>query len=264
MKKLGFAALLLAIAAGPALCASYDDLNAGIEFYGRQEWDTAIVRLDKVIAAGDIAPSLMRVAYFDRGQAHAAKGQIEKAIADYTAALAPGDPETLTERAFAYADAGRPDDALADLRSAHAASPKDVSIDYRVGLINWRLGRYEDANVAFDATQRSFRYGWLWLQLTNIKLKRPVDDKPFGTLWGMGWPDPILHYFRDHVEERTVLKEAKDNPRLVCQANFYLAMWHYARGDQERGKPMMQKAADGCPEDYLEKRMAAFELVRKP
>ena len=106
MKRLVLAALLFVAFSTPVLCASYDELNAGIENWTKEQWDFAIAHFDKAISAGDLGSDLMRVAYYDRGRAHDQKGETEKAIADLAAALAlkPGDIPSLVSLAYAYAE----------------------------------------------------------------------------------------------------------------------------------------------------------------
>jgi tetratricopeptide (TPR) repeat protein len=114
MKAIALAALVFAASMAPCVGASYDDLNAGIAYWNKEEWDSAISRFDKAIAAGDLNTDLMRVAYFDRGIAHQRRSETDKAIADLSSALAmrPSHVETLIALASAYADANQPEKPL--------------------------------------------------------------------------------------------------------------------------------------------------------
>src|ERR1700761_5003460 len=75
MKKIALAALLLTGWAGTALASSYDDLNAGIQYYNRGEWQAAVGAFDKALAANDLVPDLQFIAHFDRGQSYARLGR---------------------------------------------------------------------------------------------------------------------------------------------------------------------------------------------
>src|SRR5258706_3138439 len=98
MTKIALATLLLAATTAPSYCTSYDDLNAGISYFNQAQYDNAIVWFDKAIAAGDLISDLQRLALLDRGSAYWAKGDIQKAITDYSAAIALQPTETLAYR----------------------------------------------------------------------------------------------------------------------------------------------------------------------
>jgi hypothetical protein len=63
------ALLLLAGSTMSAGAASYNDLNIGIFYFTQGDLNNAIAWFDKVIAASDLNPDLMRVAHLDRGKA---------------------------------------------------------------------------------------------------------------------------------------------------------------------------------------------------
>ena len=124
--RIGLGCLVAAAWAMPAACASYDDLNAGIQFCNQENWAGAISHLDKAIAAGDLPPSQQFVAYLDRGQAHSSLKHFEQALSDYSDSLTvrPNDPVALMERALVYESFGKHDEAIADLNTLIGNSPK--------------------------------------------------------------------------------------------------------------------------------------------
>lgn len=279
MKAQIVAALLLVGGSAPAWAAGYNELNAGISYLNQGRYADAVTWLDKAIAGDDLLPDQLHVAHVDRGRAHARLRNPEKAISDFSAALAirPGEVLTLTERAFAFVAVNQADKALSDLSMLQAKRPNDVYLNFELGLVNWQLDRYEQARAAFERASNDSgqAYAWLWLQIANIKQSKPATPfrGPKFSVAGMhmrgnlkiGWPDAIISYYGGDGNEADVLQAAKDageTAGVVCEANFYLAQLRILRGDEPGARPMMERAAKDCPEEYIEYRMAHFEAAR--
>jgi tetratricopeptide (TPR) repeat protein len=81
------------------------------------------------------------------------EGDMARASELAIAALAAGDehPALLNLRALRLEEAGRLDEALADLERARALAPADFSIPNAIGLCLARMNRMGDAVAAFDA-----------------------------------------------------------------------------------------------------------------
>jgi hypothetical protein len=47
-----------------------------------------------------------------------------------------------------------------------------------------------------------------------------------------------------------------------CEADFYLAEWHIARGDTAAAKPLIVSALAGCPPNFIERLGAKAEAER--
>jgi lipoprotein NlpI len=275
MKKIVLAMLTLAVGAAPAVGAGYNLLNVGIDFFNQERYTEAITWLDKAIAAGDLSPDQLHVAHMDRGIAYSQTDQPEKAITDFDAAIAirPDDALTIENRAFAYVAADHPDKALLDLVALKKSAPDNVSFDIARGLVDWQLGRYDDAAAAFSPmAEYGYYSAWLWLQLANIKQGKPVTIYSVrvpsgGGIYRQGipydWPGPLMSFYFGNQSEDDVLNAVNgksESEASVCEANFYLAEWHLVHGDSAGAKSMMQKAAEDCPRNYIEWRMAKFEL----
>jgi lipoprotein NlpI len=117
--------LLLVGCAAPAWCGSYEDLNAGIAERNRQDWDGAIAYLSRALAANDLNADLQYVAHLDRGEAYAAKGQLDSAAADFAVCIAqrPDDITPLFFQARINLATGKPDAARQDVDAVMAADP---------------------------------------------------------------------------------------------------------------------------------------------
>ena len=64
--------------------------------------------------------------------------------------------------------------------------------------MNWQPIRMSEANTAFERIQKEdhYSYGWLWLQLTNLKLGKamtsPASAKPEPNVW----PQPVIAFYQ--------------------------------------------------------------------
>lgn len=265
MKKIALAALLLAASFSGAAGAGYDNLNIGIQYANDEAWDNAILWLDKAINAGDLLPDQMRAARYNRALAYASTNRPGLAIPDFTAALAvtPYNVPLLTQRAFAYIADGQGDRAVADVKLVHEKRPKNAQIDYLMGVVNWALGRPQDASPAFaDALKESKNpYAWMWLKLSDMKQGKQTDDYvAYSTYY---WPGPVADLYRGRKDESDVLDRVKEyGESESCDAVFYIAEWRLAHNDTAAAKPMFQKAVSDCPKDNLELLVARMELEK--
>lgn len=265
MRKIILAAAMLAASFTAAIGAGYDLLNVGIDYFNQERYADAIVWLDKAIAAGDLIPDQMRVAYADRGLAHASQHEFESAISDYTAALAlkPNDGFIARQRGLLYMAAGQYQNAVGDLAAAHLRYPDDLFIDFQTGLVNWRLGRYDDARTIFARLTHQEPTAWLWLQLSNVKSGAPlapIEDKNFVPTQ---WPNPLKALYAGQMDEDAILRSQKNSRTMAgeaCDAYFYIGEWRLAHGDIPAGKSMLQKAAEACENSSNEKALALFEI----
>lgn len=114
--------------------------------------------------------------YYQRGLAHAKKGEIELAIEDYTHAIAlnPEFAEAYYQRGLAYAKKGELDKAITDYTKAIALKPDYADAYYNRGGAFLRLGEQEkaesdltiarnmgsDAITALDEILRNYDRAW--------------------------------------------------------------------------------------------------------
>lgn len=268
MRRSYLAAVFVALTFHAAAGAGYDSLNFGIQLANDEAWDEAILWLGKALNAGDLLPDQMRAAYYNRAKAYAASGRPGAAIPDFNAALAftPDDVQILTERAFAYVADGHGDQALADLQKVHQRRPKNIRINYLIGVVNWTLSRTDDAAAAFAEAMKesNSQYAWLWLKLSDTKRKSETADAhiPTDTYY---WPGPLVDLYRDKKDEADVLDRVKEyGDSQNCEAVFFIAEWRLIHGDTADAKPMLQKAVSDCPKDNTEALLARLELGKLP
>ena len=247
MKKIALAALLLTGWAGTALASSYDDLNAGIQYYNRGEWQAAIDAFDKALAANDLVPDLQFIAHFDRGQSYARLGRLDAAIEDYSASLQvrPTEVEVLIDRASAYLSSKKPDLATMDIDRVIAARPTlgrafgvRATIEIRqgqldkaredmkmilkllpddarrgtvIGIINWEAGEIGNAedNFSYEADHGPNKtHAWLWYALAETRLGKSVPRRSLPDADLAKWPGPIINFFLGSASRDAVFDAA--------------------------------------------------------
>ena len=115
--------------------------------------DTAIAGCNNVIQ--DTTGNLATAFYF-RGEAHALKRDYDRAIADYTQAIAlsPNDADFLNGRAAAYEAKKDLDRAMADYNQAIKVNPKAVAVFNSRAAVFQRKGDYARASADYGAVTR--------------------------------------------------------------------------------------------------------------
>jgi len=94
-----------------------------------QDNDAAIAGCARIIDDGKVKPKGHAAAYYNRGNAHSAKGDFAAAIADYDAAikLDPKNARALTNRGTAHSEKGDAEAAFADFDEAIKRDPRFAS-----------------------------------------------------------------------------------------------------------------------------------------
>ena len=116
-------------------------INRGVAYTKKGEVDRAIADYTKAIA---IDPKLAQ-AYNNRGVVYKKKGEVDRAIADYTKAIAlnPNLAGAYYNRGYAYTKKGKVDRAIADYTKAIALDPDDAEAYYNRGVVYGRKGDKE-------------------------------------------------------------------------------------------------------------------------
>lgn len=266
MRKIALAVMLLAGSAVPGLCAGYDDLNVAFGLFNQRQFDLALPWFDKAIAAGDLMPDLQRVAYLDRGDIHWTKGDKQKAAEDFGSAIAakPDNMQAYRERIRLSLANGAPEQALADYEMLRKLRPLDFDILINTGWLDWELGHTEAAADAFTpyATINS-PVSWMWLQLSNVKLGRPITNLK-ETAGTRRWPVEIAHFYEGQLSEAEVLDKAKTmgTEDAACTANLLIGLWHKVHDDKAGAMTLLLAAIQKCPKQSPYGRIALAELAK--
>jgi lipoprotein NlpI len=164
--------------------------------------DVAIQHCTRAIESQKFSGEPLARLHFNRGVEWAAKGEFDRAIADYDAAikLQPRSADTYFNRGNAWANKGDPDRAIADYDAAIKLDPKDAAA-YGGRAVEWAVkGDYARAIADYD---------------TAIKL----DPKSSSALLGRG---RARFYGGDFQRAALDIEQA-----MKSEPNEYTALWHY-------------------------------------
>jgi len=237
-----------AAAAAQAGRASARDIAACAQ---TKDNDAAIAGCTRVIDDAKIKPKGHASAYYNRGNAHAAKGDSAAAITDYDEALRldPKNAQALTNRGTAHSEKGDADAAMADFdeaikrnprfgaayfnrANAHAAKGETdkaigdytASIKYDRRNVNAYIARgalYLAAGAAPKARadmalaarlDRRNAYAVLWQDIAERRAKQKgILARGTKGLDMKAWPAPVIRLFAGEIKQDAVLSAA-DNP----------------------------------------------------
>ena len=127
--------------------------NRGNAYAANGNFERAIADYDQAIR---LNPT-MAVAFDNRGVAYSKKNQFEHAIADYDEAirLNPNSAVTLHNRCWARAVVGRFDDALSDCSESLRLRPQYADALRNRGFVYLRKGAFDKAIIDYDAALQS-------------------------------------------------------------------------------------------------------------
>jgi len=222
-----------AIRLDPAYAPAY--VNRGLLYKGRGDFDRA---LDDFNQSLKIDPN-NALAYFNRGCVAYARGDNTVAIDDFGRALRldPDNALVYFSRGVAYyVLGGHLPDAEADFRKANKINPADP-------------------------------YAALWLEIAERRnsgaghlqeTAKPLDR--------MVWPAPLIRHFLGEASLAVTLTAAGDGDARAklahgCEANFYGGELALLRKDRKEAQRLLQIAADGCPQGFVEANAALMELI---
>lgn len=137
MKLPVFTVVLCCVFAGGAAASSYSEFNAGIASYKRKDFDAARHHMDAALAAPDLNPAFRAPAHYIRGETYAVSKQPQKAVEDFSQAIA-ADPlylDALQARCLAYVQMNQLDAAVGDISALIRATPSSIAAyDERAAL----------------------------------------------------------------------------------------------------------------------------------
>jgi len=167
MKRPLVVALVLALSATGAWADRYSDCDQSADP------DRRIRGCTQVIERGERESSETRsFAYTNRGNAYDDKGEVDRAIADYTKAIAldPNYAFAYNNRGLTYEKKGEIDRAIADYTKAIALDPKNAiaytnrgAAYYSKGALDRAIADFDEAiklnpNYAITYTNRGYTY----------------------------------------------------------------------------------------------------------
>jgi tetratricopeptide (TPR) repeat protein len=136
-------AMLLHLAlATPALAAApVSEIMAGNQAAEKGDLDRAIKHFTAAIDSGKLSKENLAIAYNNRGSAYDDKKQTDKAIADYTRAIAanPNYDAAYYNRSYAHERKGKVKEALQDMEKAVQLEPDDSDFQQRLTYLKSKL-----------------------------------------------------------------------------------------------------------------------------
>jgi len=150
----------LALSIGTIISAQADVvdlLKAGLAARRRADFDGAIYYYTQAIASGKLAKPDLATVLNSRGAAYDLKGEAEKAIADFDAAirLKPDYGEAYVNRGLAWARKRDYDRAIADFTEATALDPRFAHLAFsNRGIADGEKGDYQRGVQDFDEAIR--------------------------------------------------------------------------------------------------------------
>lgn len=243
--------------------------------------DERISACSHVIAADARSSEGLSRAHDHRGVAWSEKGDQDRAIADFTAALRidPRDSFAYGQRALAWYAAGDMKRALADANELIRLLPKEPAPFFIRGILHFYDANYADAAGDFEKALKGERRidhidmidAALWLYLARqrggdrealARLAAETRDMPSSK-----WPAPLLDFYLGKVTQGA-LADAADNPdpkirrERRCAMNFYGGEWMLTHGRVDQAKRMLLGARGDCPVPFLFSWTAQTELSR--
>ncbi|MFH1057648.1 MAG: tetratricopeptide repeat protein [Pseudomonadota bacterium] len=133
------ACLFLAAPAGAA--APVNEIMAGNRAAEKGDLDRAIKHFTAAIESGKLSKENQAIAYNNRGSALDDKRQVDKAIADYSKAIAinPRYDAAYYNRSYAYERKGKLAEALQDMERAVQLEPDDGDFQQRLTYLKSKL-----------------------------------------------------------------------------------------------------------------------------
>jgi len=211
------------------------------------------------------------LAYYNRALVWRDKGELDRAVADYTEAikLDASDPDFFNNRGVALRDKGELDRAIADFTEAIRMRPKGPGPYFNRGMSHFYGGAPAKALADFNQAMMlnpKFAYNALWADIAAQRSQGQSRLAQAAAALDMNkWPAPVVRLFLGQLTTAGVLAmadapDAKIKREQLCEANFYNGIWELRQDANENAARFFRSAADGCPRTYDEWFAANAEL----
>lgn len=224
-----------------------------------KDHDAAIAGCTRVIDDGKVKPKGHAAAYYNRGNAHAAKGDSAAAIADYDEALKldPKNARALANRGTARSEKGDAEGAIADFDAALKTDPRLASAYFNRANALAAKGDADRAIADYTATikydrrnvnayiargalylaggatakarvdmalaarlERKNAYAVLWQDIAERRAKQKgVLARGTKGLDMKTWPAPVIRLFAGEIKQEAVLTAADGADPTMKQAH---------------------------------------------
>ena len=224
---------LFAVAGAAVSRAVADDANTCMHRTG----DDQIAACTRVIQSGRWSGQGLARVYARRGIAYRAKGDLDRAKADYDEVirLDPKLPSAYLSLGLAYLYRGNLARAFAEIRQASEFHPKDP-------------------------------YGALWVDIVGQRNNLPSRlSEAISNIDMTAWPAPVIRLFLGQMTAADVLAAADDpdpakKTARLCDADFFSGEWSLRSGAKDEARRLFLLAAGDCPKSFIQWSAALEEL----
>jgi len=257
-----------------AIAENPNDTNALLHRAAlRARQDNANGALSDLDAVIRIEPS-NAVALSLRSSVHATLQNYEGALADAGAAIANGmrTAQMYLSRARLRRAQGDYVRAIEEYDEALKLDPRHQGALHARGHYLFYVSRFEAAENDF-ATLLAIRpsgFDSIWLSLSRSR--RGLDgnavlEQGVAKLKDGEWPAPVLQHLLGRLDGEALIAATAtvdENKRKSqeCEARFYIAARLITAGQNSAARPLLEKARDECPRNYVEYDAALAELKR--
>ena len=258
----------------PATASGYAHFVRAMSASIKREQEPVISEFSAALEAGGLTADQQRRAHLGRAEAYYLTGDCAKAVADFDSGIAQSPENVAGYLGRAEAKLCQGDrSALADADMVVTYDPGSTSYAAR-GRVHWTFGEFgaaaEDFTQAY-ADGNDDSYDLLWFALSAARAGT-MDGDAFAAKAShdhSDWPGPILSLFLNRPGAEADIRKAvaKDTNQIhprQCEADFYMGEWRLAHGDIAVAKTLLQKAAEECPVQFIERMAAKVELARWP
>lgn len=239
--RLPVSAILIFAGAAVAHASGLDEAKAGLAAAQRGDDDAALQHYSAAIAAGDLSPFNVMLAYHNRGNTYQDKGDYRRAIAEYDIAirLQPGYAEAWFARGRARFALAEFPAAVMDFAQSLKLDPMDVYSALWLHLARRKSAASDDGELSRNAA----------------KFDRAV------------WPGALLGLYLgettpQQVRAASARGDAATRRDQSCEAAFYIGEFELLRKNMAAAGSLFRESAEICPYTSDERDGAAVELKR--
>lgn len=243
-------------------------LNRAVLLIRDKDPDGALVDLDALIR---IEPN-NAVALSTRSGVRALRKDYAGAFADSDAAIANG---MRTAAVYFYRAGLRGEQG--DLKGADEEFNEALRLDpHHVGALRGQAYLAFDTQ-RFDVAEKDLStllamrpdgFDSLWLQFSRLRQGHDGGRALEEGLAGLKedeWPAPVLLYLLGRLDREGLMTTARADEKQrnarECEARFYMAERFIVEGKRDDARPLLEKARDECPKNYVEYEGALAELA---
>ncbi len=240
--------------------------------------ELAIARLSEILQRAELTEAQSAQLFYDRGVMYDSVGLRSLARLDFMRALRlkPDMPEVYNLLGIHYTLSGNFSEAYEAFDSTLELAP-----DYDFAYLNraiafYYAGRFDLAEADFDTfyqVKPSDPYRVLWRYIgfaeRDAKQAQAVLQQHLLALDADDWATNLVRFYAGKLSEKALLESilvGLNNPRQLaerlCEAYFYLAKWHQARGDVNQALIYYHKTLATNVYEFVEHRYARMEIAK--